>query len=75
MFLAGLFAFLVELLVYKLGGRNIIFCAMIAQIIVFRYANFGYVPGQSYLLFGSIFLNVILIYLADKILVSWFRRN
>jgi len=73
LFLAGLFAFLIELMVYKLGGRNIIFCAMIAQIVVFRYSNFGYVPGQSYLLFGSIVLNLGLIFLTDKGLIAWYR--
>jgi len=75
MLLAGFFAFLVELFVYKLGGRNLILCALIGQVVAFRYASFGYVPAQSYLLFGTIFLNVILIYLADKIFASWFRRN
>jgi len=52
-----------------------ILCALIAQVVAFRYASFGYVPAQSYLLFGSIFLNVILLYLADKILISWYRNK
>ena len=73
MVLAGFFAFMVELFAYKLGGGNVILCALIGQVIAFRYASFGYVPAQSYLLFGSIFLNVILIYIADKILAAWYR--
>ena len=75
MFLAALFAFLLELCAFKLGGRNTILCALIGQVVAFRYASFGYLPGQSYLLFGSIILNLLLIYLAEKSLATWFRRN
>ncbi len=68
-------ASLIELFVYHYGGRNLIFCALISQVVAFRYTSFGYVPMQSYLLFGSIFLNVILFYFADQVVRLIFVRE
>lgn len=65
----GSFAAAIEFAVFKFGGRNMILCALFAQVVAFRFASFGYVPSQSYLLFGTIFLNLALIYLADKFLI------
>ena len=66
MFCFGTFAAFIEFGTYKLGGGNVILCALIAQVVAFRLASFGYVPAQSYLLFGSIFLNLLLIFFAEK---------
>lgn len=66
-------AALLEFMVYRLGGRNLVFCALIAQVIAFRYTSFGYVPAQSYLLFGSIILNVLVLYFSDRLLRSLIR--
>lgn len=63
---AGLF----EWFVYRFGGNNLVLCALIAQVIAFRYTSFGYVPMQSYLLFGAISLNVLILYWLNKILGS-----
>ena len=38
------------------------------NVIAYRFASFGYVPAQSYLLFGTIFLNILIIYIMEKIL-------
>ncbi|WP_227819328.1 hypothetical protein [Mariprofundus micogutta] len=65
--LAGLFAAFVELSAYKMGGRNVILCALIAQVIAYRYMSFGYVPARSYMLFGTIYLNLVIIFVAEKI--------
>ena len=70
--LGGLAAFL-EFLTYKVGGLNVILCALFAQVIAFRFANFGYVPAQSYLLLGSLLLNLLIIYLAEH-LVRYFKK-
>lgn len=56
---AGLFAAFVEVCVYKLAGKNIILCSLLGQVIASRYAHFGYVPRQSYLLFGGVFIVVL----------------
>lgn len=61
-------AALFEYIVYRLGGKNLVFCALIAQVIAFRYTSFGYVPLQSYMLFGSILLNVLILFFFDRLL-------
>ena len=45
------------------------------QVIAYRYAHFGYVPAQSYLLFGSLFLNILIIYLFNKLLFVIYDRT
>src|SRR5690606_10214878 len=69
----SMLAAVIEYLVYRLGGQNLVFCALIAQVIAFRYTSFGYVPMQSYLLFGSILLNVLILYFSDRVL-RFFHR-
>jgi hypothetical protein len=75
MFLVGIMASVIEMATFKLGGKNIILCSLLAQVIAFRFASFGYVPAQSYLLFGSIFLNIIIIFVADKLLIYYSNRK
>ena len=41
---------------------NPIFCCLIMQVIAYRFAHFGYLPKQSYLLFGSIILTISIHY-------------
>jgi hypothetical protein len=72
-FLLGIVAALIELLAYRLGGKNLILCALIAQVVAYRYSSFGYVPGRSYLLFGSIVLTIALIWSANRVLLLWFE--
>ncbi len=74
MVLLGLAAALIEIFVYKFGGKNVILCSLFAQVVAYRFMSFGYVPAQSYLLFGTIIINVLLIYFADKILAFWRSR-
>ena len=45
---------------------NVILCSLLAQVVAFRYLSFGYIPKQSYLLFGAIIFNLFIIYFADK---------
>ena len=71
--LGGLAAF-VEFSTYKLGGLNVILCALFAQVVAFRFASFGYVPAQSYLLLGSLFLNLLIIYFAEHF-VRFFKKQ
>jgi len=62
LFCIGLIAAVIELSAYRLGGNNLILTALIAQVVAYRLTSFGYVPNQSYLLFGAIFLNLVLIW-------------
>ena len=68
MFLIGLIGAAIEIFVYKIGGKNLILCSLLSQVVAFRFASFGYVPIQTYLLFGTLILNVIIIYGLDKLL-------
>ncbi len=65
-FAVGLAGAVIEVSVFKLGGMNIILCALMAQVVAYRFAHFGYVPKQSYLLFSTVYLNLFVIYFADK---------
>lgn len=66
-------AYIMEYFVYRLGGRNLVLCALIAQVVAFRYTSFGYVPLQSYMLFGTIVANILIFYFADRLLRVWYR--
>lgn len=66
MFAIGGFAAFIEFSVYKLGGENLILCSLLAQVLAYRFSSFGYVPAQSYFLLGALFLNLFIIYFAEK---------
>jgi hypothetical protein len=63
-----LIASAIEIATYFFAGKNLILCSLLGQVIAYRYAHFGYVPAQSYLLFGTIALNIALIWLLEKLL-------
>jgi hypothetical protein len=75
MAILGAIAAAIEIAVFKLGGGNIVLCALLAQVVAYRYAHFGYLPSQSYLFFGALFLNLFIIYFSNKILFYWYRRK
>lgn len=67
MFELGGLATVIEFCTYKLSGMDVILCALFAQVAAFRFASFWYVPARSYLLLGSLFLNLLIIYFAENI--------
>jgi hypothetical protein len=74
MFALGGFAAMIEFSTYKLGGKNVILCALIAQVVAYRFACFGYVPAQSYMLLGAIFLTLFIIHFTEK-LVGFYNNK
>ncbi len=70
MFVLGWIAVAIEIAAYKLGGCNLILCALFGQVVAFRFTQFGYLPGQSYLLVGAIFMSLFLIYFTNRFLFS-----
>lgn len=74
MFLVGTLSSAIEITIYKLTS-NVILTSLFAQVVAYRYAHFGYAPGNSYLLFGTIFINVLLIYFLNKFLLTWNRKR
>jgi len=65
MLLMGGLGATIDFFVYKVG-QNPVLCSLLAQVVAYRYAHFGYAPGHSYVLFAAIFLNLSLIYLGDN---------
>ncbi len=70
MFACGLLAAGIEYLIYRLGGGNLVLCSLLGQVVAYRFAHFGYVPAQSYLLIGAVLLNGLVIYAARKALAA-----
>jgi hypothetical protein len=70
--ICGLVASTIEITTYFFAGKNLILCSLLGQVVAYRYTHFGYAPAQSYLLFGTIALNIALIYLLEKLLQRMF---
>ncbi len=66
--LITIFSSVLEFIAFKLSSQNLIFSALIGQVIAFRFTHFGYLPNQTYLLFGSIFITIIFLYLISSYL-------
>jgi hypothetical protein len=58
----------IEISIFALGARNLILCALLAQVVASRCVHFGYAPTQTYLLLGALYLNLAVIYGANKLL-------
>jgi hypothetical protein len=71
--LCGWLAAAIEIGTYRYVGQNWVLCSLVAQVIAYRYVHFGYVPAQSYLLFGTLLLNVAILYAADRVLRRYLR--
>jgi hypothetical protein len=75
MLLVGTLGALIDIVIYKLGGKNLILCSLLSQVVAYRFSSFGYVPTQSYLLFGSLFLNLMIIYTGEKLFSRAYRST
>ena len=61
----SLLSSLIEYIAFLSSKQNLIFSGLIGQVIAFRFIHFGYLPHQSYLLFSSIFLTILFVYLLN----------
>lgn len=76
MFTVGILGSVIELFVLKFGGNNLILASLLSEVVASRFAHFGYVPAQSYLLFGTIVGNVMILYIGNEILkLSTFKKS
>ncbi len=64
-FILSIIASCIEFVSFKLSSNNLIFSSLIGQVIAFRFIHFGYLPHQTYLLFGTIILNILFVYILD----------
>ena len=67
MFILCGIASILEFLTFMLLGKNMLASSIIAMSIAYRYAHFGYLPKQSYLLFGSIIGVIIILFILKKL--------
>ena len=74
MMLVGGFGAAIEILTYRLAGHNRILSALLAFVIAYRYAHFGYAPAHSYLFLTSIILNIAIFRVADMWLLRRYRH-
>lgn len=70
-----LFASTVEFISFMISKKNMFFSSIISMVITFRFVHFGYLPHQSYLLFGSLFLVIFLVFLFFYINKKFFEKQ
>ena len=70
MLCVGLIGSIIEVFVFRFGGNNILLCSLIAQVVAYRFVHFGYSPAQTYLLFVTIFGNVLIFYVTNFFLMK-----
>ena len=58
-----LFASTIEFISFMISKKNMFFSSLVSMIIAYRFIHFGYLPHQSYLLFGSLFFVISLVFL------------
>jgi hypothetical protein len=74
MFTVCIFGGAFEFIASRLSGQNIFFTALIAQVVAYRIVHFGYVPRQSYLLFGSVIITIFLISMIHRVATEKSRQ-
>ena len=67
-FFLCLLASYLEFISFKVSSKNLIFSALIGEVIAFRFIHLDIYQEQSYLLFGSIVITLIIINLKKTIL-------
>ncbi len=67
------FAFIFEYLIFKSTKNNVIASSLIGMVIAYRFAHFGYLPAQSYLLFGSIAGIIIILFIINYLYLKIYK--
>ncbi len=62
------FLVFLEKIIIKISNGNLILTSIVTNIIVYRLIHFGYVPRDSYLLFGSLFLTLCIYFISVNLL-------
>ena len=74
-FIFCFFASILEFLTFRLLEKNMLASSVIAMTISYRYAHFGYLPKQSYLLFGSIIGLIIMLFFIKNLYKKFNKIN
>lgn len=67
-------AFIIEYLIFKSSSKNLFASALIAMVVAYRFAHFGYLPARSYLLFGSI-IGIIVMFFGIGIITKIYQNT
>lgn len=65
-FLTSMIFLYIEKFISFMTGNNLILVSFLSHILVYRLIHFGYLPHQTYLLFGTILMNLLLFYFFKK---------
>jgi hypothetical protein len=68
MALVGIVGWGIEYLMFTYSGRNFVFTSLMSQVVAFRFAHLGYVPKQSYQLFGTILATLVIIVSVNELI-------
>ncbi|WP_127717851.1 hypothetical protein [Halobacteriovorax sp. HLS] len=62
MFCIGGIGFLFEWIAFRASYGSLFMSSLVGQIVAYRFSHFGYVPKQSYLLFGTLLANMLIVF-------------
>lgn len=62
-----------ELASRVLSYNSVIFSSLVGYVLGYRLIHFGYLPKQSYLLIGAIFLTIILVKLIKLTIIKYYK--
>lgn len=68
-----LIASILEYLMFKVSFNNLLASSLIGMVVAYRFAHFGYLPSNSYLLFGSIIIIILTLFIIK--LMNDFYKN
>jgi hypothetical protein len=56
------------------SGNNLILVSFFSHLVIYRLVHFGYLPNQTHLFFGSIFLTLFFLFFLKKIFLKLKRK-
>jgi hypothetical protein len=59
---------------YFFSGNNLVLVSFFSHLVIYRLVHFGYLPNQTYLFFGSIFLTLFFLFFLKKIFLKYKRK-
>ena len=68
-----LFCASIEIIAKKLSYNSVIFSSLVGYVLGYRLIHFGYLPKQSYLLIGAIFLTIFIVFLSKTLIIRFFN--
>jgi hypothetical protein len=64
----------IEKFFYFFSGNNLVLVSFLSHLVIYRLVHFGYLPNQTYLFFGSIFLTLFFLFFLKKIFLKYKRK-